>query len=54
MIKDKKYGVGVILTVFGAAGIAEVITSDKGSFMFCAVILSIGLALIIDSYVRKN
>lgn len=53
MSKNKRYGVGLILFLFGGAGIAENITSGRGSFMFCAIIFSIGLAFILDSYVCK-
>lgn len=48
---DKYYGVGCLFTVLGGAGIAENITSDRGSFLVCAIILSIGIAMIIESYV---
>ena len=53
-ILDKSYGIGFICTLFGAAGMAEYITSGKGSFIFCTVILSIGIALILNSYVWKK
>lgn len=53
MSKNKRYGVGLILFLFGGSGIAENITSGRGSFMFCAVIFLIGLAFILDSYVSK-
>lgn len=54
MSKNKQYGVGLILFLFGAAGMAENITSGRGSFIFCAIFFSIGLALILDSYVHKK
>ena len=50
---NKLFGVGFILTIFGAAGLAEVITSDRGSFMFCTVVLSIGIACVLVSYTVK-
>lgn len=50
---DKYYGVGLIFFLLGCAGIAENITSDRGSFMFCAVILSIGIATMLVSYTIK-
>lgn len=53
MIKNKRYGIGLILTILGGSGLAENITSGRGSFMFCAIIFSIGLAFILDSYVCK-
>lgn len=54
MSKNKQYGVGLILLFFGGSGLAENVTSDRGSFMFCTIIFSIGLALILDSYVWKK
>lgn len=54
MSKGKKYGVGLVLLIFGGSGLAENITSGRGSFMFCTVVFSIGLALILDSYVWKK
>lgn len=54
MSKNKQYGVGFVLFIFGGSGLAENITSGRGSFMFCTIIFSIGLALILDSYVRKK
>ena len=54
MSKNKQYGVGLILFLFGSAGMAENITSGRGSFIFCAIFFSIGLALILDSYVHKK
>lgn len=54
MSKDRQYGIGFILTMFGGAGLAENITSGRGSFMFCVVFFSVGLGLILDSYVRKK
>lgn len=47
---SKLYGIGAILTMFGGAGIAENITSGRGSFMISAVIFSIGFGLIVGSY----
>lgn len=53
MSMSKRYGVGVILTLFGGAGIAEYITSGRGIFIVSAIIFAIGFALILDSYVCK-
>ena len=50
---NKRYGVGCIFTLFGGAGMAEVITSNRGSFLVSAIIFSIGFALILDSYVQR-
>lgn len=50
---DKYYGVGCLFLLIGGAGMAEVITSGEGSFMLCAVLLSIGLASVLVSYTMK-
>ncbi len=46
------YGKGMILTLFGGAGMAENITSGQGSFFFSAILFSIGFAMIMWSYVK--
>ena len=51
---NKEYGVGLLLTIFGGSGIAEHVTSGRGSFMFSVIIFAIGFALVLDSYVRKK
>ena len=51
---NKVYGVGCLIMCLGGAGLAENITSGRGSFMFCAVILSIGIATILVSYSIKD
>ena len=54
MSANKRYGVGLVMTLFGGAGLAENITSGRGSFMFCVALFSIGLAFIIDSYINQD
>ena len=49
---DRLYGWGLFLTVFGGAGLAEVITSSRGSFLVSAIVFSIGFGMILCSYVR--
>ena len=49
----KVYGVGIILTLFGGAGIAEHITSGRGIFLVSAIVFSIGFGLILMSYNYK-
>ena len=48
----KNYGVGLIMLVFGGAGIAENITSGRGSFIISEIVFSIGLGLILWSYMK--
>ena len=47
------YGVGLVVFLFGSAGMAEYITSQRGSFLFSAVVFSIGFACVLMSYVMK-
>ena len=54
MKRSSLYGLGLVLVLFGGAGIAENITSGRGNFMLCAVIFSIGFSCVIDSYFTEN
>ena len=47
---SKLYGVGLILLTFGGAGLAENITSGRGSFLISTIVFSIGFAFILRSY----
>lgn len=51
---DKQYGVGLILVFFGGSGLAECITSNRGSFLISVIVFAIGLGLILDSYVERK
>lgn len=48
------YSKGLILAMFGGAGLAEHITSNRGSFPVCAVILGVGLILMLMSYENSD
>lgn len=48
------YGKGLVLTMFGGAGLAEHITSNRGSFPICAVLLGVGLILMLMSYENND
>lgn len=48
------YSKGLIIAMFGGAGLAEHITSNRGSFPICAVILGIGIILMLFSYENKD
>jgi len=52
MKEEKLYGWGLLLTVFGGAGLAEVITSSRGSFLISTIVFAVGFAMILWSYVR--
>ena len=47
---NKMFTSGVVILMFGGAGIAENITSGRGSFLISAIVFSIGLALVLESY----
>lgn len=51
---DRYYGVGLLLTVFGGAGLAEYITSGRGSFLVSVVVFSIGFASVLVSYTIRR
>ena len=53
-MKGKLYGIGVLMVVFGGAGLAEHITSGRGSFPFTAVMFGLGFILVCMSYVKEN
>ena len=53
-MKGKMYGIGVVMVVFGAAGMAEHITSYRSSFPFSAVIFGLGFILVCMSYVKDK
>lgn len=52
-ISNKAYGIGVLLTLFGGSGLAEIETSNHGCFWFCAVMFSVGIGLCLVGYKRK-
>jgi hypothetical protein len=51
-MRDKLYGKGLLVFIIGAAGLAEHITSGRGSFPVCAVLFGLGFALICLSYIK--
>ena len=51
---NKYYGVGLLMLLFGGAGLAEHITSGRGSFLISAILFSIGFGLILVSYTIKD
>ena len=40
--ENKLYAWGLVLLVFGGAGLAEVITSNRGSFMISTIVFAPG------------
>lgn len=48
-IKDKIYLAGIVITLFGCAGIAQAIT-DNTVFIIPAIIFSVGFACVLYGY----
>jgi len=48
------YVKGLILALFGGAGMAEHITSGRGSYPISAVVFGIGFILILMSYGKED
>ena len=48
------YSKGLILFALGGAGLAEHVTSGRGSFPICAVIFGLGFILMAMSYAKEN
>ena len=53
-MRGSMYLKGLILLIFGGAGLAEHITSNRGSFPVCAVLFGIGFVLILMSYGKEK
>ena len=49
---DKTYCYGVLLTVLGGEGLAENVTSGRGSFIICSILFSIGLGMVLYGYMK--
>lgn len=46
----RNYGIGVLLLTLGGAGMSEVITSNRGSFLISTIVFALGFAMIVRSY----
>jgi formate/nitrite transporter FocA (FNT family) len=53
-MKGSLYIKGLLLFLFGGAGLAEHITSGRGSFPISAVVFGLGFILIVMSYVKER
>lgn len=51
-MKGKIHGIGILMVLFGGAGLAEISTSNHGCFWFCAVLFAVGFALCLAGYVN--
>lgn len=54
MRDDYLYVKGLLIAAFGGAGLAEHITSGRGSFPISAVVLGIGFILMCWSYAKDR
>lgn len=52
MGSNKIHGLGVVMVVFGMAGLAEIATSDHGSFIFCALLVAAGIGCCLAGYTK--
>lgn len=51
---SRLYAWGLVLVLFGGAGLAEHITSNRGSFPISAVVFGMGFILVCMSYGKQN
>lgn len=52
MGSNKAYGIGVLLLLFGGAGLEGIELTNHGCFWLCATMFSVGIALCLWSYKR--
>lgn len=51
---NKRYCKGLVLFLLGGAGLAEYITSGRGSFIISTIVWAIGFCLILMSYGKNK
>ena len=51
-ISNKAYAAGVLMVLVGGSGLAEISTSNHGSFALCVTVFSLGLAMCIVGYFK--
>ena len=52
-MNTNRYCLGVTLTLFGGAGLAEITTSNHGCFWLCVTVFAVGFALCITEFLGK-
>ena len=52
MGSKRLYGLGVLMTLLGGSGLAEISTSSHGSFAICTVMFAIGLAICLTDFIK--
>ena len=50
---NKLHALGVVLVVFGGAGLAEISTSSHGSFIVCATMFAVGFGICLKGYLNE-
>ena len=53
-MKGYKYGIGVLCTLAGGNGLAEIATSNHGCFWLCKFLFVTGLAIGLYSIITKE
>jgi len=54
MQKGRMYGIGVLLTILGAAGLEGISLTDNGCFWLCAALFSVGFVMCLFSYKKDE
>lgn len=48
----KLYGIGVLFTLLGGAGLAEISTSNHGCFAICVTMFAVGFAICLTNIIK--
>lgn len=48
----KIYGIGVLFTVLGGVGLAEISTSNHGCFALCVSLFAVGFAICLTDFIK--
>ena len=51
-MRGSKYATGVLMTLIGGSGLAEISTSNHGSFILCAALFGIGFFICASELVK--
>lgn len=49
---SKIHGIGVLFTLLGGAGLAEISTSNHGCFVLCVSLFAVGFAICLTEYIK--
>ena len=48
----KLHGLGVLMTLLGGSGLAEISTSNHGGFAICTGLFAVGMAICITEFIK--